>query len=610
MSLEAWLLVIVLVPVLTLVATNKIRPDLAALGLAALLGLAQFFGMSMIGEPGQSASVLKAIDGFGQPVVITLIGLFIVTRCLEKTGITRLLARWLLRIGGASEAKLIALFAGATAFLSLFMNNLAAGALLLPSALEAARRTGIKPSKLLIPVSFGSLLGGAATYFTTANIIVSDLLRIADPPQAPLGVLDFTPTGGLIALAGIAFLALFGNRLLPNHEPSISFSLVRPTGSELEDAYQVGERLWNAALLEDSPFAGRTLRAAAFGERLGVSVVALSRGRRLVFPLTPDQVLVAGDVLWIVGRADRVNPLAGEGMRLSESHEHISELGLTFVEIVLAPRSGALGRTLKTMDFRRRYGFTAIALLRKGRSFRTSVADFPLEAGDSLLMAGEPEGLPRLRGDPNFIILEPNPADQPVHRREALLAGGLVLAAVAASIAGVPVYLSMLAGAVLVVLVGLLSLEEATRSVEWQAIFLIAGMYAVTLSMVHTGLAAFVGDAVVRVVTPLGSLGLAAGAFILTALLTQVMGGQVAALVTGPIAISAAIHLGISPQAIAVATAIGCSAGFFTPLAHPVNLLMIGPANYTFADFFKIGWPLSLVCFGMLLVGMKVFWGI
>jgi di/tricarboxylate transporter len=613
MTLAAWYVLILVVGALALVAAGKLRGDLAALALAGLLGMAQFAGLSVLdapGTPSAAGGAAKAISGFGQPVVITLISLFIITRSMEKAGITRLLARELLRIGGRSEARMIGLFAGATAFLSLFMNNLAAVALLLPSALETSRRSGIKPSKLLIPVAFGSLLGGVATYFTTANIIASDLLTIAVPPQARLDVLAFTPTGGLIALAGIAFLAIFGSRLLPDREPPISFSQNRPTGSELEDAYKLGERLWQGVIRDDSPLAGDSLVQAALGERLGVAAVAIWRGQRLIFPLAPFQMLLAGDVVWLVGRADRVRLLAEEGVDLSESREHISVLGLTFVEVILAPRSAALGRSLKDLEFRSRYGFSAIALLRKGRSYRTHVADFKLEMGDSLLMVGEPHNLKRMGSNPSFMVLEPSLSDQPVQRRQALAAGGIMLAAVAASIAGVPVYLSMLIGAVAVILLGLLTMEEAARAVEWQVIFLIAGMYSVSLAMVHTGLAGMIGEAMVRLVTPFGPLGLAAGAYLLSALLTQVMGGQVTALVTGPVTISAAISLGVNPQAIAVAAAIGCSACFIFPLAHPVNVLILSPGGYTFGDFFPIGWRLTLISFVILLAGMALFWGL
>jgi len=180
--------------------------------------------------------------------------------------------------------------------------------------------------------------------------------------------------------------------------------------------------------------------------------------------------------------------------------------------------------------------------------------------------------------------------------------------AIAALVLGLPVYLAMLAGAILLILTGVLDMEEAYRSVNWQAIMLIAGMYSVSLAMVNTGLAQMIGDHMLSLVTPLGPLGLAAGAYALTALLTQVMGGQVTALVTGPITISAAISLHTDPQAVAVATAIGCSASFFTPIAHPVNILMIAPANYQFRDFYHIGWRLTLVCFITLIVGLILFW--
>uniref|UniRef100_A0A7C4PSI4 RCK C-terminal domain-containing protein n=1 Tax=Anaerolinea thermolimosa TaxID=229919 RepID=A0A7C4PSI4_9CHLR len=389
MNPAAWFVLGILLPFLLLTASGKLRAELAALSMAAILGVAQLAGLGVLGEVGEPASVARAIAGFSQPVVITLLSLFIITRCMEHTGLTRWIARHLLRLSGSSQSRLIALFAATTAFLSLFMNNLAAGALLLPAALEASRRTGVRPSKLLIPVAYGSLLGGAATYFTSANIIVSDLLSIATPPQKPLGILDFTPTGGLIALAGIAFLALFGRRLLPDHEPPISLVHWRPTSTELEQAYQVGERLWKTVISETSPLAGKTLHEAAFGEKLGIAAAAIQRGKTLIFPLTAEQTLLPGDTLYLIGRAERIARLNEEGLDPEEMHEPISQLGLSFVELLLAPRSPAEGHTLKELNFRRRYGFTAIALYRKGRSYRTNVADFPLEAGDSLLMAGE-----------------------------------------------------------------------------------------------------------------------------------------------------------------------------------------------------------------------------
>jgi di/tricarboxylate transporter len=282
------------------VAANQLRMDLAALLMAILLGGLQFFGLSMLGPANSPTDAILSISGFSQTVVITLIALFVITRGLEKSGITHWMARQILALGGKSESRLIALFTALTAFLSLFMNNLAAGALVLPSAMEASRRTGIRPSKLLIPVAYGSLLGGAATYFTSANIIMSDLLRIAHPPQAPLNILDFTPTGGLIALAGILLFGLMGKRLLPDRQPAAEQAVARQTGSELEDIYQISERLWEAHIREDSPVIDKTLGMSELGRNWGITVAAIQRGHENFVLPSSDQKIHRDDVLFLL----------------------------------------------------------------------------------------------------------------------------------------------------------------------------------------------------------------------------------------------------------------------------------------------------------------------
>jgi di/tricarboxylate transporter len=218
--------------------------------------------------------------------------------------------------------------------------------------------------------------------------------------------------------------------------------------------------------------------------------------------------------------------------------------------------------------------------------------------------------VPKLRSSPDFIVLEPDAGEQPLNKPRAIASTAILLGVIVASIAGVPVFLASLAGALLMVLTRLVTFESAYRRMEWPALFLIAGMFAASTALVNTGLAALVGDAVVALVGPLGPLGLAAGMYVLTGLLMQLMGGQVTALVTGPIAISAAISAGVDPQAVAVATAIGCSAFFLLPTAHPVNVMMIGPGGYRFSDFARSGWLLTLLSFAMLLIGLKAFWGL
>jgi di/tricarboxylate transporter len=608
---QIFLIVVVAVP-LVLVGMNRLRIDVAALFIAVVLGTAQYMGMGILGAAHTSGDAVKAISGLSQPVVLTLLSLFIITGGLDKSGMTRWIARYLLKIGGHSERHLIALFAATTALLSLVINNLAAGALVLPSAMEVARRTGVKPSKLLIPVAYGSLLGGVATYFTTANIIVSNLLTTANPPQPPLHILAFTPTGGLMAIVGIIFLALFGRRWLPDHDPEPEQMMARLTGSDLEDYYQLGERLWEMRVLPESPFANKRLSESGIGGRFGLTVAGMWHGHQAIFAPSPNQMIQPDDILLIVGRKDRVNALTEVGLKIGRENSkgRISKRGVLLIEVMPSPHSHALGRTLRELEFRAKYHLTAMALFRAGRTHSTDVGDFPLMLGDSLLMIGSRSHLRRLRNNPDFIVLEPGLSDQPVQRAQATFAVGALAAAIVASILGLPVYLAMLAGAVFLMLTRVLDMKEVYQSIDWQVIILIAGMYSVSLAMVNTGLAQMIGEGMLSLVTPLGPLGLAGGAYLLSSLLTQVMGGQVTALVTGPITISAAISLHTNPQAIAVATAIGCSAVFIAPIAHPVNIIMIAPANYQVRDFFRIGWRLTLVCFLMLIVGLILFWGL
>lgn len=612
MQIEQWLLIVILVIPLAMVITNRLRMDLAALIMAGTLGLLQFAGLAMLGPAHAPQDAIKAISGFSQSVVVTLISLFVISRGLDKSGITRWIARQIVRIGGNKTSSFIGLFTALTAFLSLLMNNLAAGALVLPSAMEVSRRTGIKPSKLLIPVAYGSLLGGTATYFTTANIIMSDLLKIANPPQVPLKILDFTPTGGLIAIAGILFLWLFGNKLLPDREPEGVNGKTRRSGDQLEELYQVDERLWEANLTATSRIIGQSLDKAEIGKNWGVTVAAIERGpERLILP-EPSIIIKPQDRLFLIGRKEKIDQLLALGLEITpvQKHNFLSSHGLTLAEILLAPHSALEGKTLKNIDLRRLYGVTAIALKRLTRSYRTDIGDIPLAFGDSLLVLAPLERIRALQNNLDVLVIEPHSGDLPVNKPHAVMTIMITFAAIGASIVGIPVYLSVFIGAILMMLLKLISMEDAYHSIEWHAVFLIAGMYAVSLAMVQTGLASLLGKSMLSLVIPLGGLGVAAGAYLLTAILTQFMGGQVSALITGPVVISAAIAIGANPQAVAVATAIGCSASFFTPMAHPVNILMIAPANYKFSDFFKAGWVLTILSFVMLLVGLKLFWGL
>ncbi len=608
MTLEmGFVLAVVALPLL-LVMLNRWRVDLAGLFMIVALGLAQYLGLEVLSDNTSPSSTLIAISGFSQPAVITLIGLFILTQTLTHNGVILWIGKLLSRQGKRSEVRLVFLFTLTSALLSLFMNNVAVGALLLPSAMYIVRRSKVPASKLLIPIAFGTALGGMATYFTTANIVASNLLTAADPPQPPLNLLSFAFTGGLIAVVGIVYVSMVGRALLPLRDPGPEQAIARRASSEMEDLYAVGERLWKARLEPDSPLIGQTIQKSGIGEKYGLVIAAMRRSRQAFFVPFLSEIIQPEDILLLVGREERVMTLEGLGLQIKPERHSLTTFGVTLLESILAPHSLYTGKSLKEINFRQRYGFAAIALLRGRRSYRTDVANLPLEAGDSLLMVGPQNRTRDLRSNPNLVIFESDPASRPIPRRRALVSALVFITAVVLALLGLPVYLAVFAAALLAILIGYLPVQEVYRSVQWQIIFFIAGMYVASVGMVRTGLADLVGRNVLEGIGNQGPLGLAAATFLFAAALTQFMGSQATIFVVGPVAISAAIHLHTDPQAIAVASAIGCSASFLTPIAHPVNLIMMGPGNYHFSDFLRIGLGLLLVVLLALLAGMILFW--
>ena len=612
MNASIFLVLTILIIPMIFVFKNRLRIDLAALLIAALLGLCQYAGLSVLGPPHTPEDAVKAIAGFGQPVVLILISLFIITSSLEKSGVTHWITKKVLIIGGSSERKLIFFLSVATAFLSLFMNTVAAGALLIPTAIEAAQKTGIKPSKLLIPVSYGSLLGGMASYFTTANIIASNLLVIANPSQPALNLLSFAPVGGLIAITGLGFLGIFGKYLLPNREPVSEQLPVQLTRDELQDSYNIVERTWELRVSAESRLIGQSLQEIGFGDRFGLSVVAIIRDSGNIFSPLSDHIILKDDILIVIGKEERIAQLPEMQVVIQRNHagSQFSVRGVNVAELLIPPHSSVIGKNLIKLGFRKRYKLTAIALHRGGNNFRTDIGTMKLCAGDALLITGDDEQIQELRENPNYILIQSGRQDRPLVRKNAIITFSILVAAITASLLGMPIYLAMLLGAIILLLTGIMNMQEAYSAIGWQAVFLIGGMQAVSLSMIHTGLADLIGNWFVNLVTPFGPLGLAGAAFLLSSTLSQLIGGQVTALLTGPIAISAALNMGIDAQAIAVAAAIGCSASFLTPFSHAINVLIITPGNYEFKDFLRIGWLLTVVCFLTLLTGMYVFWGL
>jgi len=579
-----------------LFVTERLRPDLTALLILIVLSL------TGIVTPEQ------AFAGFSQSAVITILAMFILTFALEQTGVTHWLGMRLLRSIGERETRLATALMLTAAFLSLFMNSIAAAAVLLPSAVAIARQTSRRPSRLLLPLAYGALIGGTATLLTTANILVSTTLTRAS--LQPFGLFDFLPTGLPIIIGGALLMAALGPRLLPSRDMAGEVARMRRLQTELAQVYHLQEGTSTVTVEAGSGLAGQSLRVGAWGRALGLTVLGIAHHGRLTLAPNGDTVIQEGDTVLVEG-VPTPPQLKEYGLKLNSLGE---ELRLTsedvlLVEVTLAPRSEFEGRTLKQIHFREKFGLQVLAIWRQGLVVQQTVADVPLRFGDAMLMQGSRERVDVLRSDPNLIILEEQ-GSRRVGRKGYLAAGILALALGLAATGVLPIALATLAGAALVILAGCIRMDEAYRAIEWRTIFLIACMIPLGVAMLETGAASFLATSVQAVTGGLGPLATTAALLGLTITMSLLLGGQTAAVVMAPIAIESAALVNADPRAMGMAVAIGCSLVFLSPLGHPANLLVMGPGGYRPRDYVRLGLPLTVATFFLALAGLHWIWGL
>ncbi len=587
MSLEAIFVLIIAGVALVVFISEWIAPDLVGLLVLLALGISGILDLPTL------------FSGFSSTVVITLIGVFMLTAALHHTGVTAYVSQALLRwTQGLGERALVGVLALAAALAAIMMNNVASVALVAPIGRRVALKLDISPSRVLMPIAFGALLGGMATLLATSNLVVAGLLTERQLPS--FGLLDFLPVGGPIAVVGLVYLALFSPRLLPERSPSDQWSGLQQARQELTRTYRLAVRLHEAYVRPESALAGTTLAESDLGHNYGVTVSAVVRGRQTYATLRPDMQLQAGDWLLLQGRPQETELAAQDlGLDLYDPDDGTQAVlyrtNSELAEVALSPRTSLVGQTLSEINFREKYGVNVLGVWHEGRPIRSFLSDYPLARGDALLVQGVPEQLVMLNRDPDFLVLTQLP-EIPERTDHALIAV-LILFAFLVTIAfkWLPVPIAALLGGVAVILTGCQSIEQARASVNWQVIFLVGGMLPLAAALEQTGAANVMAQALHSLIGGAGPRILLLAFFALTVALTQFTSGQVSPLIIGPLAISTALELGINPRTLAMAVAVGAASAFLSPVGHPANMLVMGPGGYRFGDYAKLGFALILV---------------
>ena len=602
----ATVLVLLLVA-LVLFATEKIPIDVVTILLV--------IGLVVTG----TLNVSEAFAGFGNDIVITIAGLFVLTGGLVKTGVVDLVGRRLHRIAGGNEFKLTTLIMFTAAGCASMMKNTTTTAMFVPVVLGIAQRAKVQPSKLLMPLAFGAILGGTCTLIgTSTNLAVSGALaklgenqellqrfQITSEPLAPFTMFELTPVGIAIVVVGMLYMLLLGLRLLP----------ARGSAESLVEQYGMRQYISEVVVVEGSPLAGKTLEEGNLSEMLDLTVIGIIRGTQGRLPPRGEEVLREGDLLLVQGRMDdilRVKDEAGVEIRSDfELQPHDLEGGdVELFEVMVLRGSEMNGRTLRSLNFRDRYDLTVLAINRHGMALLTKLSTATLRFGDVLLVQGEKDCVERLATDGHVLLLE----DSPLGHRERANKRGWAVAAFLVFLTfsvlhlpQVPLAVAVLFGVLILLGSRAVLLREVYELIDWRLIVLIAGMISFGTAMEKTKADQYLADMIVNNFQAYGGLAVLAGFFALTVALTQPMSNQAAALVVLPIAVKTALALGLNPRAFAVAVTYAASCSFLTPL-EPACVLIYTPGRYRFLDFVKVGSILTVAVFAIVMLLVPYFW--
>jgi len=589
LTIQILLVLAVMLVTLVLLSLDLFSPDVIALGLIAVLVLLGLVPLE------------RALSGLGSEVFILLLGLLVMTAALEKNGAVHWLHRVLASRVDGSANRLISIIIIAATGLSAIMSNTGATAFLLPIAIGAARNTKISRSKILLPMAFASILASSLTLVATSTNIIIDGLLI-DEGFTGLGMFELTPVGLIIALVGIVYLLTIGKKLTPD----------RPYAEEFSLEAGVRNYLTEVTIPVDSDLAGKSLKQAALGRDLDLTVVRISKNKKNFLIPTANTVLDAGDVLIVEGDRDQLLRMdLSADLQLKPRSEipknafQSDQIGL--FEVILLPRSSFVGKTLKQLDFRRQYQLQVLGINRGGKTMKKKLSEVPLRVGDQLLIHGSRPSAMMLDQSNTLRLLHVMQEDVN-SRSKALLSASVFLGVLLMSglnLFSVP--MAALLGMVTIFLTGCLRTEEAYQMVNWHALIMVGGMLAMGVALQETGAAAFLSTQIVALTYGMDAKWLLAGFFLLSTLLSQPMSNQAAAVVVVPIALQTAVQLGLNPRSFAVMIAIGASCSFLTPL-EPSCVMVYGPGNYRFRDFLKVGFPLTILIFLIAIYFVPLWW--
>lgn len=585
---------LLLVLAIALFATEKVPVDIVGIILVIALVLTRVL------------TVQEAVAGFGNDVVITIGGLFLLVGGLIRTGIVDLIGRRLHRLAGDNVFVLTALIMTTAAASASVLKNTTTTAMFLPVILGLAAKAKIAPSKLLMPLAFGAILGGSCTLIgTSTNLAVSG--AIVRYGMEPFSMFELTTVGVITFAAGMLYMLLIGRKMLPN----------RGGEESLSEQYQMREYVSELVVLPESPLVGKTLGEANIGTDLDLNVLGIIRGDIKISNPTSRERLQRRDRLIVEGTITDILRVKEEsGLELKAdfafSDMMLEDENIELFEVMVLRDSEFVGQTLKRLRFRQKHGLTVLAINRHGEKFINKMSDVFLRFGDVLLVQGSRADVESLVNDRAVLLLEDlsRSSFRIEKRKWAIIAFltflGLSLAKITVGI-DIPLAICVLIGVLILLATKTLRHTEMYQQIDFRLLVLIACMMSFGVAMEKTGTDTYLADLIQHYFASYGPTAILAGFFMLTVILTQPMSNQAAALVVLPVAVKAAVALGLNPRTFIVAVTYAASFSFITPL-EPACVLVYTPGRYRFMDFVKIGSILTIIVFVVSIILVPYFW--
>jgi di/tricarboxylate transporter len=593
MSPIAITLILLLVAVV-LFATEKLPVD--------VVGIILVIGLVMTGV----LTVQEGVSGFGDNIIITIGGLFVLTGGLVKTGLVDLIGRRLYRIAGNNEFVLTALIMVTAAVCASVMKNTTTTAMFVPVVMGLSHRAKIAPSKLLMPLAFGAILGGSCTLIgTSTNLAVSGAIQRYG--LAPYSMFELTAVGVITLAVGMIYMLFVGIRLLPN----------RGGEESLTEQYEMREYISEVLVLPSSHLIGKTLGEADINLELDLNVLGIIRGDEQRIAPQANERIASGDLLIVEGKiADILNVKAEIGLEIKAdfklSDVDLESQDIELFEVMVMRDSRLVGQTLRTLNFRQIYDLTVLAINRHGETFLEKMSGVTLKFGDVLLVQGNRRLIEPFVVQREIMLLEDVSASaaRTEKRKWAIAAFGLFLALSLSKIVigfEVPLAIAVLLGVLLLLATKTVRYAELYTLIDFRLLVLIACMMSFGVAMEKSSADVYLAALIQEYFAQYGSIAVLAGFFVLTVALTQPMSNQAAALVVLPVAVKTAVALGLNPRTFAVAITYAASFSFITPL-EPACVLIYTPGRYKFMDFVKVGTILTIIVFITVMFLVPIFW--